>query len=188
MSEISGRAPTSRLRDPGRGGPTRDCFFNGMGGRSTVNGGHLLAFNVPWLHRGPAIVRRRTEDCTRPESMIRQRLGHAVRHDTTGGDVYLRCLSLFHFPRDPSERILDVLSSDAPPKKSLRNNFYLVASLWRVYAAVLVTSKTTILRFQPNEKELRLKLVDREVKDPRQRNEVFFSKHNGPTNIYNYLK
>lgn len=30
------------------------------------------------------------EDCTRPESMIRQRLGH-VRHDTTGGDVYLHC-------------------------------------------------------------------------------------------------
>ena len=33
------------------------------------------------------------EDCTRPESMIRQRLGH-VRHDTTGGDVYLYCLPL----------------------------------------------------------------------------------------------
>lgn len=37
--------------------------------------------------------------------MIRQRLGH-VRHDTTGGDVYLHCLPLpsVILPRDRSER------------------------------------------------------------------------------------
>lgn len=36
-------------------------FLQWNGGRSTVNGGHLLAFNVVRLHRGPAIVRRRTK-------------------------------------------------------------------------------------------------------------------------------
>lgn len=34
-------------------------FLQWNGGRSIVNGGHLLAFNFLWLHCGPAIVRRR---------------------------------------------------------------------------------------------------------------------------------
>lgn len=57
---------------------------------------------------------QKDEDCTRPESMIRQRLGHSVRHDTTGGDVYLRCLPLSFPARSFWKDILDVLSSDAP--------------------------------------------------------------------------
>lgn len=115
------------------------------------------------------------EDCTRPESMIRQRLGH-VRHDTTGGDVYLRCLPLSFsarsFWKDTWRLVLGCSS-----KKSLRNNFYLVVSLWFVYAAVLVTSKTTILRFQPNEKKLRLKLAAGRLwsqRPPWERSKIFF--------------
>lgn len=128
------------------------------------------------------------EDCTRPESMIRQRLGHSVRHDTTGGDVYLRCLPL-SFPARSSWKDTWRLVLGCFSKKSLRNNFYLVASLWLVYATVLVTSKTTILRFQTNEKELSWSQAVREVKDPCERSKIFFfSKYNGPADIYNYLK
>lgn len=67
------------------------------------------------------------EDCTRPESMIRQRLGH-VRHDTTGGDVYLRRLPL-SFPARSLWKDTWRLVLGCSSKKSLRNNFYLVASL-----------------------------------------------------------
>lgn len=153
MSQISGRAPTFRLRDPGRSEPTRDRFFNGMVGdppwmeviysHSTFPG---CTVDLPLCAGGD-------EDCTRPKSMIRQRLGHSVRHDTTGGDVYLRCLPL-SFPAR------SFWKNTWRPRMLLRRNHRATTSiswvsLWLVYAAVLVTSKTTILRFQPEWKGIK---------------------------------
>lgn len=87
--------------------------------------------------------------------MIRQRLGH-VRHDTTGGDVYLRCLPRSFFARDPSERIYltscpRILLEGITAQRHLSHDDFIVP----VYAAVLLTSKTTILRLQLNEAKLK---------------------------------
>lgn len=49
-----------------------------------MNGGHLFAFSIVRLHRGPAIVRAR--DCVPEEGKVydlTKKLGH-LRHDTSG--------------------------------------------------------------------------------------------------------
>lgn len=85
--------------------------------------------------------------------MIRQRLGH-VRHDTTGGDVYLRCLPL-SFPAIVLKGYLTSCPRMFLGEVTLHDDSYRVVPLWSVYVAVLVTSKTTILRFQMNEGKLK---------------------------------
>lgn len=127
-------------------------FLQWNGGRSTVNGGHLLAFNVARLHRGPAIVRRRTK--TVPGRSPWSDKDSDTSDMTLPEVTSISAVSLFHssrsFWKDTWRLVLGCSS-----EKSLRNDSYRVVPLWSVYVAVLVTSKTTILRFQMNERKLK---------------------------------
>ena len=73
---LAGHAPTPlgssvELAGRKRGvGTQPGSFLQWNGGRSTMNGGHLFAFSIVRLHRGPAIVCTRTEDYTGAKSMI----------------------------------------------------------------------------------------------------------------------
>lgn len=58
-------------------------FLQWNGGRSTMNGGHLFAFSIVRLHRGPGIVRARGPRLYEEGKVYdpTKNLGH-LRHDT----------------------------------------------------------------------------------------------------------
>lgn len=58
-------------------------FLQWNGGRSTMNGGHLFAFSIVRLHRGPGIVRARGPGLYEEGKVYdpTKNLGH-LRHDT----------------------------------------------------------------------------------------------------------
>lgn len=123
-------------------------FLQWNGGRSTMNGGHLFAFSIVRLHRGPAIVCRRTKTI-RGQSLWSDKKSDTSDMTPTGGDVYLsffRPRSLESFLKGISR----VLSSSYTFKDHLATDPFT-----RDFNLASDSHRTTVLQWWWNDEQLK---------------------------------